>query len=194
MEIIAEHWGDWLIVAGLLALALYTLRVIRRESSDFIDEARWLTFRELQIPVPEWWGQTRDEASYLQFERTDTRYDWYARFMWIDDPRAQPLHEHLAEKIGHEELDYDPLDVVMSTLSASLLRDPVVREHVSEFIRVEGQASMRIEERIYLDLVLMRPKNQSGYFLFESRSSVLNGLLEGPFFEECLAEMRLKEA
>jgi len=36
---------------------------------------------------------------------------------------------------------------------------------------------------------MMRAQNDQGYFIFESKSSVLNGLVEGPYFEESLAEL-----
>ena len=96
------------------------------------------------------------------------------------------------QKVEADELDYDADDVTLVTDGRVLFRDSAIQERFKEVIRVEGKASQRIEERLYLDMCLMRDSNKQGYFLFESRSSVLNGLVEGPFFEEVLAELTLQ--
>jgi hypothetical protein len=54
---------------------------------------------------------------------------------------------------------------------------------------VEGKASQNVVDRIYYDIYIMRALNDDGYFIFESWSSVLNGLVEGPYFEEGLSEL-----
>ena len=81
------------------------------------------------------------------------------------------------------------MDVVFETDSRVLFRDSEIQEHFQEIIRVEGKASENVVERIYYDIYIMRAQNDSGYFIFESKSSVLNGLVEGPYFEESLAEL-----
>ncbi len=41
----------------------------------------------------------------------------------------------------------------------------------------------------YKYIYIMRGLEDQGYFIFESRSSILNGLVEGPYFEESLSEL-----
>lgn len=193
MENILNHLFDWAILALLLGGAIYTLFIIRRESSDFIDESYEVQFGRLSLPIPRWWTVTRQENQLIEFGRTDTRYDWYARFEFFPDDNNVPLTDILHAKIEREELDYDKDDVVIETESRHLFKDAVTQNHFIEVIRVEGKASQRIEDRVYLDLYIFRNRAEGGHYICESRSSVLNGLVEGPFFEECLSLMKVNQ-
>ena len=49
------------------------------------------------------------------------------------------------------------------------------------------------KERLYYDAFLIR-EIKSGFYLYaESKSSVLNGLVEGPYFEAVMTRMELLE-
>ena len=193
MENLTNHWFEWLILLAMLAGAAYTMRIIRQESSSMMDESIALNFQSLLLHVPRWWTQTRSEENVLQFERTDTRYDWYARFSWIPGHGELSLPDLLSQKIESDDLDYDKDDVVIETDCRVLFRDEDMQRNFVEVVRVEGKATEKIENRIYLDVCLFRDQSKQGYFLFESRSSVLNGMVEGPFFEEVLAELESKK-
>lgn len=192
MENVLNHLFDWVILLLLLGAALYTLKIVRQESTDFIDESFEVEFAKLNLPIPRWWSITRQENHLIQFERTDTRYDWYARFEFHPGHNEISLPDILQNKIESEELDYDKDDVVIETNSQHLFKDADTQKYFTEVIRVEGKASQRIEDRVYFDMYLFRNKTENGYYLCESRSSVLNGLVEGPFFEECLSLMKIK--
>lgn len=192
MENILNNLWDWAILATLLAGAVYTLWIVRQESSDFIDESYLVTFGHLSLPVPTWWTISKQEKGLIEFKRTDTRYDWYARFEFIPGDVNVPLTDILHAKIEAEELDYDKNDVVIETEPSHLFKEAETQAHFVEVIRVEGKATQRIEERVYLDLYLFRHKAEGGHYICESRSSVLNGLVEGPFFEECLSLLKIK--
>jgi hypothetical protein len=191
MEIIANNIFDWVVVLILLAGALYTLHIVRQESSSYLDESFEVQFGNLSLPIPEWWSIVVQEKSTIEFKRTDTRYDWYARFTFFEGRNDVPLTDILHEKVEAEELDYDKDDIVIETDSRHLFKDPETQKYFAEVIRVEGKASQRIEERVYLDMYFFRNKKDGGYYICESRSSVLNGLVEGPFFEECLSLMKI---
>ena len=169
------------------------MRIIRRESSTMLEESNPITFNGLILHIPRWWTQTGFDDNSIQFERTDTRYDWYARFSWFPESSKIPLTDILHEKVEKDELDYDKDDVTIETDSRVLFRNENIQTRFKEMIRVEGKASEKIENRIYLDLCLIRDHERNGYYLFESRSSVLNGMVEGPFFEEVLAELEIKK-
>jgi hypothetical protein len=192
MENILNNLWDWAILAALLAGALYTLWIVRQESSTFIEESYLITFGRLSLPIPTWWSITKQENGLIEFKRTDTRYDWYARFEFIPGDVNISLPDILHAKIEAEELDYDKDDVVIETEARHLFKDEATQKHFVEVIRVEGKASQRIEERVYLDVYLFRNKAEGGHYICESRSSVLNGSVEGPFFEECLSLMKLE--
>jgi hypothetical protein len=94
----------------------------------------------------------------------------------------------LEDKLNLENIEFD-MDVAFETDSRVLFRDSEIQEHFQEIIRVEGRASQNVIDRIYYDIYIMRSQDDNGYFLFESWSSVLNGSVEGPFFEESLSEL-----
>jgi hypothetical protein len=193
MEIFFNHAFDWLLLLSLLFGAFYTLKIIRQESSDFLDESYEVEFGKLTLPIPRWWSITKQEAGVIEFQRTDTRYDWYARFEFISDDHDKTLPEILHAKIESDELDYDKDDVVIETDPRHIFKDERTQKYFPEVIRVEGKASQAIEERIYLDLYLFRAREEKGHYLCQSRSSVLNGMLEGPFFEECLSRLKIRD-
>lgn len=188
MDIFSNNIFEWLILVSLLGAAIYTLKIIGQEKSSFKQECYEVQFSDLALMIPNWWGLTEQTPSRLKFERTDTRYDWYANYCYFDDHQNKEMPQLLEEKLNQEGIEFD-LDVVFETDSRVLFRDDKIQEQFQEVIRVEGKASQNIVDRIYYDIYLMRRLNDKGYFLFESRSSVLNGLVEGPYFEESLSEL-----
>jgi len=188
VEIIYNHFFDWLILIILLAGAFYTLKVIGNEKVSFKEDSYAVQFGDLYLSIPNWWSITLQESSVLKFERTDTRYDWYAIYQYFPSHEEKSMPQLLEDKLNKEGIEFD-MDVVFETDSRVLFRDPKIQENFQEVIRVEGQASENVTERIYYDIYLMRGNNDQGYFIFESRSSVLNGLVEGPYFEESLSEL-----
>lgn len=138
--------------------------------------------------IPNWWSIVSNDGNHLRFERTDTRYDWYANFLYFPDNENKSIPTLLEEKLNLEKIEFD-MDVVFETDSRVLFRDSEIQEYFQEMVRVEGQGSQDVTERIYYDIYIMKAENDPGYFIFESKSSVLNGLVEGPYFEESLAEL-----
>lgn len=190
MEIFSNHILSWLTVLALLGAGFYTMKIIGEEKSSFKDDSYEVTFGVLKLMIPDWWSITEQTDHKMRFERTDTRYDWYAVYQYVPAHGGKDLPKILEEKLNEEEIEFDE-DVVFETDSRVLFRDSKVQEHFQEVIRVEGKASQKIVDRIYYDIFLTRAQNDAGYFIFESRSSVLNGLVEGPYFEESIAELEL---
>ena len=188
MDIFSNHLFDWVIVVVLILGAIYTMKIIGEEKSTFKDDSYEVQFGRLSLMIPNWWSITDQTNNHLRFERTDTRYDWYAHFSYFPDHGGKSMPDLLSEKLDLEGVEFD-MDVVFETDSRVLFRDDEIQEYFQEIIRVEGKASQNVTERIYYDIYLMRAQNDAGYFIFESRSSVLNGLVEGPYFEESLAEL-----
>lgn len=188
MDIFSNHLFDWGILLGLLGLTIYTLRIIGEEKSSFKDDSYEVRFGDLSFMIPNWWTLVNQDDRELRFERTDTRYDWYATFTYFPDHENKEMPKLLEEKLNQEKIEFD-MDVVFETDSRVLFRDSDIQEEFQEVIRVEGKAAQNAIDRIYYDIYLMRRLNDSGYFIFESKSSVLNGLVEGPYFEESLSEL-----
>lgn len=188
MDIFSNHFFDWIVVIALILGAIYTMKIIGEEKSSFKDDSYQVQFGALSLTIPNWWTITAQSSHVLKFERTDTRYDWRALFQYFPDHQNKTLPQLLEEKLNQEEIEFDQ-DVVFQTDSRVLFRDSKVQEHFQEVIRVEGKGSQRMIERIYYDIYVMRGLDDQGYFIFESWSSVLNGMLEGPYFEESLSEL-----
>jgi hypothetical protein len=189
MEIVSAHLFEWLILILLLGGMIYTLKIIGQEKSSFKDESYEVQFEDLSLMIPNWWTIIEQTPTTIKFQRTDTRYDWYAIFTYFPDHEGKAMPLILEEKLNSEILEFD-MDVVFETDSRVLFRDEKIQEEFQEVIRVEGQASQDVVERLYYDIYLMRRLNDKGYFIFESRSSVLNGIVEGPYFEESLSELK----
>jgi hypothetical protein len=188
MDILTNHLFEWLFLIILIGGALYTLRIIGQEKSSFKQECYEVHFADLTLMIPNWWSLTEQTPNRFKFERTDTRYDWYAYYTYFPNHEDKELTKILEEKLNQEGIEFDS-DVVFETDSRVLFRDDRIQEQFQEVIRVEGKASQNVVDRIYYDIYLMRRLEDKGYFLFESRSSVLNGLVEGPYFEESLSEL-----
>lgn len=188
MDILQNHLFDWVILIALILGALYTLRIIGQEKSTFKEDSYLVNFGDLEMMIPNWWTLTEQSPTQIKFERTDTRYDWYAMFRYFPDHEGKDMPKLLEEKLNLEKIEFD-MDVVFETDSRVLFRDDKIQSEFQEVIRVEGKAAQDVVDRIYYDIYLMRRLNDKGYFLFESRSSVLNGLVEGPYFEESLSEL-----
>jgi hypothetical protein len=193
MDIFSNHLFEWFLLLTGLVGALYTLKIIGQERSTFREECYEVAFGRLSLMIPNWWTITEQTDQSLKFERTDTRYDWFARFQYFPDHQGKSVPQLLEDKLNLEVIEYD-MDVVFETDSRVLFRDDQVQELFQEVTRVEGQGSQNVVDRIYYDIYVMKALNDPGYFIFESRSSVLNGLLEGPYFEESLSELGLKNA
>jgi hypothetical protein len=188
MDIFSNHLLDWVILISLILGAFYTMRVIGEEKSTFKDESYEVRFGKLSLMIANWWTITRQTEDTIRFERTDTRYDWFALFTYYPYDQGKTLPELLEDKLNIEKIEFDE-DVVFETDSRVLFRDSEIQEYFQEIIRVEGKGTQNIVDRIYYDIYVMRAQNETGYFIFESWSSVLNGSLEGPFFEEGLSEL-----
>ncbi len=168
------------------------MKIIGKEKLSFQDECYQVTFDNLTLMIPNWWTITQQSEEMIRFERKDTRYDWYASFEYVSSHEEKDIPTLLGEKLDKEKIEFD-MDVTFETDSRVLFRDSKVQEHFQEITRVEGKASQDTVDRIYYDIYIMKGLEEDGYFVFESRSSVLNGLVEGPYFEESLSELRLKD-
>lgn len=188
METFLNHIWEWAVLLLMIGGAIYTLKIIGEEKSSFKQDSYLVNFGNLSLMIPNWWSIVEQSPTTLRFARTDTRYDWYAIFSYFPDHGGKTMPELLEEKLDLEKIEFD-MDVVFETDSRVVFRDSKIQEHFQEMIRVEGKASENVVDRIYYDIYMMRSQNDSGYFIFESKSSVLNGLVEGPYFEESLAEL-----
>ena len=173
----------WILLITLLLLATYAAFIIRGEKDKALEDSVLLKFKSLEIPIPPWWTATTSLDNFIVFERVDTHYEWQSRFSFTQENfrDLQAAFENLALK---HKLVFDK--------DTSIIHRPQsfksLYEQGLETLRVEGTATKASEERVYYDAALI--KVDDGIVILESESSVLNGLLEGPFFEQALLHIR----
>ena len=107
MDIFTNHFLDWLILLALIGAGFYTMKIIGQEKSTFKQESFEVTFGELQLMIPNWWSITEQSENHLRFERTDTRYDWYAIYEYHPDHQNKTLPQLLEEKFNLEGIEFD---------------------------------------------------------------------------------------
>ncbi len=188
-ELFTNNLVSWLILISLVLFAFYTLFTIKTESSDFLDEAAFYTLQKITLPIPYWWSVIKQEEKELLFKRTDTYYDWSAHFCYLNSQEKE-LDLLLGEYLEKNKIEFDP-DVSIETKNKLLFKNTALLSKIYQCIRVEGKATQDEHERLHLEMYLFRLENDSHYYFFCSKSSVLNGLVEGPFFEEAILNMEL---
>ena len=71
-----------------------------------------------------------------------------------------------------------------------LLLNPKTSEAFKSFVRVEGTCTEKKIYRFYYDIMIGVLENDQTLWC-QSKSSVLNGCVEGPFFEEALKNLKV---
>lgn len=189
MNLLSDHLLEWSLLVGFLLFLLYAVFAIFKEKKSFLEECYFIEYKRLRFPIPNWWTQEIVDDNTLHFHRTDTRYDWDAHFEWIENDQRD-LEKIFDDYIKDNQIEFDK-EVIVETNSSHLFKNNQVFEKYTEFIRVEGMASKAKINRVYLDIVFFRQSSDSGYFKMQSLSSVLNGGVEGPYFEEALVNAKI---
>lgn len=182
---------EWLAFFLLLALGIYTMRVIKNEKKQYLEQAQEIIFKNFKLLIPSWWGQVDSgSANEIIFKRLDTRYDWQARFIWSDTPNSKDIIELFKEKIHERHILFDEENSVIHNPSDFREKD-LIKSGLYEMVRLEGTATADRAERLYYDAFLIRNISTGHYMYAESKSSILNGLIEGPYFEEVMLRLTL---
>lgn len=178
----------WILLILCLIFATYAAFVIKNEKVEALSTGKILEFHGFSFTIPRWWTMTQDEDNLLKFERTDTRYDWRAYFHWVPNPSGD-LQDTFEKMAVDRQLVFDE-DTSIIQAPSSLVD---IHEQGVEALRIEGTATEAQEHRVYYDAFIIQ--GEGGHLYLESRSSILNGLLEGPFFEQTISKVqKIKKA
>ena len=174
----------WIFIITILLLLSYAAVKIKNEPNDYLKKSTLFEFQHFILQVPSWWSLTVHENHLVKFERTDTNYDWYAQYWTVkDDPRS--IEIILNELVASLNIIFDDRD--------NLERFHLKRESGSspiEISRVEGMSTMDAINRAYFDIFVAKSDNK--ILIGKSHSSILNGCVEGPYFEEVLQRLKVK--
>lgn len=182
---------EWISLFLLLGLGIYTMRIIKNEKKFYIENARTVIFKHFKLFTPAWWGEVAtDNDNELCFKRLDTRYDWEARFIWHPEAMDIDIIELFKKQIADRKILFDEESSVIYNPSDFIER-PLVSSGRFEMVRLEGTATADRQDRLYYDAFLVREISSGSYLYAESKSSILNGLVEGPYFEEVMIRIEL---
>jgi hypothetical protein len=183
---------EWTLLGGFLAILIYTMRVIKREKDVFLENPNSFYLADFHFRTPKWWSPiVADQKNSLRFKRDDTRYDWRSKFEWFSLPDENMAASTLLKnKIAEQEIFFDKDYTIIHNPES--LKEQFSNEIESwDIVRVEGTATRSAEDRLYYDGFLMVNEKRAGYLYCESISSVLNGMVEGPYFEEVVKRVEL---
>jgi hypothetical protein len=183
------EWTFFFLV--LLAIA-YTMVVIKEEMTSYKENALDFPFHQFLFKFPSWWGKTHQSPNKISFERTDTRYEWMATFEYLKAKDNLSTEEQMVELIKQKSILFDP-DTSIIKNPSDFKEHPGVLSGRFEIVRVEGTATQDETDRIYLDSFLVKDLKDKSLLWATSLSSILNGLVEGPYFEEVMLSFEEKE-
>ncbi len=186
---ISDNWLSWTLLGLFLLSLLYTLVVVLEEKDSFLENAKDFSFKQFSFKIPSWWGLVANEDDLIRWERTDTRYDWAATLKWEGNLNKDiTIEEDFKNRIEELEMvfDLDSSDILMP---GDFKKREEVQAGDLEMVRIEGTATQKGTERCYLDAFLIRDHRRQECLFATSLSSVLNGVVEGPYFEEMMLNL-----
>lgn len=182
------HFWSWIVlIVGIFGL-IYAAKVIAQEKKQFHQDGKWLNWNNFEFFVPAWWTQNKEMFDSLYFYRSDTSYDWYFQIEII--PSSTSTLHAKDSYLNSQKIELDP-EVVITTEKNYVLKNVTTLSKVSSFLRIESTATQKEEERIYLDATWIYFENGDMLQLI-SKSSVLNGGIEGPYVEEVIKGIKLR--
>lgn len=165
------------IVTSLLAL-FYAALKIKNEPNDYLKNSNFITFQGFELRTPSWWTKTVEEDNLIRFERTDTSYDWYAEYWSINNPKKD-ITSLLRDLKTDLKIVFDEPNNLESFKIDEI-----------RVARMEGMSTINGIERAYFDMFVS--EYQGKVLIGKSHSSILNGCVEGPYFEEVLQRLKIQ--
>ncbi len=194
MEIFTENLGQWLFVGLILVAMLYTAFVIKDEKLSYQENSKVFLFHNFSFPIPSWWATKKTSSNEVVFHRSDTKYEWKASFQVFklnnNIPHSKDLILNILEDKG---IQLDELNKEVHSKDQLKFKNNILKNNDVDITRVEGTASDKNFERLYYDCFVIINRKKREYLLCESVSSVLNGLVEGPYFEESILHLEMKD-
>ena len=185
---------EWALVVAFLLALTYVAIVIKNENAAYHESAVDYEFANYRLYIPSWWRRDSPEnlnQNQLQFSRHDTNYDWYARFEYFPEDSSRGPREIAQDFFSLHKWELDPDKTETVSVSENFFQESKTWERVEEFYRVESTATEDCEHRLYVDFVCLKDLMRPGYFVAYSKASVLNGGVEGPYFQELMENLEI---
>ena len=154
-----------------LGFLFYTALVIKHEKKHYLKNAQCHQLGRCILKIPSWWSLTERKVHSLHFTGN---HGHQAVFSW--ESPTKDLEEDFLAKVKKEQIIFDA--------STS-----VIWEKIGNYpcLRIEGTATKKGYERLYYDACLI--KTGEGQLFSRSYSGVLEGLLQGPWFDDILKNL-----
>ena len=148
----------WIFSIIFLLVLFYAALKIKNEPNDYLKKSSLISFNRFRLRIPSWWTLTINKNDLIRFERTDTRYDWFAEF-WIKETTLTS-DMLLAKLIDSLKVVFDEKDNFEEITIKSSNNQSI------KITRKEGMSTIDGIERAYFDLFA------------EARSLYSRGILE----------------
>ncbi len=172
----------WVALFFVFLLTIYMMVIIRREKQTYLTHSSAFLFDDFILYPPSWWEIKNQETGYLSFERADTFYEWVASFQTKELEKVASLKKRLED-----------LKIILDHDSSKMPSFSCELDSEWEYASIEGTGTQDSERRIFYQGKLFTHRFTKKKLLCESLSSVLNGGLEGPYFEEVLKRIKRAE-
>lgn len=188
------NWSDiaeWLtLIIGLIFLT-YTLIVIKEEKSSFLDSAKILRLNQYQFKIASWWSEKAESSNDQEktYYRADTKYEWEAKFIqYKSEYNFDDSIENILKCIYYDlKIKFDSDACIIK--NPSLFSEIIEKNPHLEIARIEGTGTQDEVDRIYADIFCIKDLDKKELLVCYSLSSVLNGSVEGPYFEESMKSL-----
>lgn len=166
---------DWITFIFILAALIYTLFTIKNEKLFIRQHGYILQWGPFKFSCPPWWIIRENKLEKLLIVSKDSKLDWSllgTRIAGFANSR-----ECLQYLLQQDQIRFDTPNSPFELANQKI-----------PHCRMEGMATIMSEDRRYIDIICLQ--FQQYYYVFKSESGVLQGLVEGPQFEEMLKSLK----
>jgi len=179
-KIFFEHPYQWIGVILFIAGLIYAAIKIKNEPNDYLKKASYMSIGPFELLIPSWWTLINQESKLFLFKRVDTNYAWETTFSLKNVESNSSRQAILKDQIAKYQIEFDS-DFKEDHYSY------LNRKNQKVFIsRHEGMATKEQYIRSYADFAIIEIPEVQKFLIGISISSVLNGCVEGPYFEEVI--------
>lgn len=182
---------EWTIVLILIIFLLYISYKIKNEFKNYSKNKKLIKLKHFNFFVPSWWEPVKDKNK-IKFRSKSSQEIWYSSVEVIQSEynglKPENMLEKQIEKI-HIIFDHDHI-TYKNKLPGN--NSNLKENHKLNFILKEGTGTENESRRIYLQIAIVQHKEEPNYYLItENLSPVLEGGIEGPYFEELIKSIHL---
>ncbi len=184
---------QWIFVLILILFLLYISYKIKNEFKNYSQNKKLFKLRKFNFFVPSWWEPVRNNNE-IKFTSKSSQEVWYSSVEVIksgDDDL--PPETILDKKIEKMKITFDHGHI---TYKNELPGNTTYQEENNNlnFTFKEGTGTENDSRRIYLQIAIILHKKEPNYYVItKSLSPVLDGGVEGPYFEELIKSIHLPE-